>query len=258
MAKMFHQHIVRYYQAWIEDIEGDKDDESDDLDEFGDSYSDSLGDATGDWEFSNFGDFNIDAVNTVKGTKKLLYIQMEYCAGRTLRQVIDSGELANNEPRMWRLVRQIVEALWYIHDTCRLIHRDLKPANIFFDGNGDVKLGDFGLVVNTSGLNTDRRETSTEPHRSSIEREDYSADITQGVGTTIYRAPEVYNSDSYNEKCDVYSLGRFGTLNAPSKYHLTMHVYLRNNAVRNDLTAFQHWYGAPSEVGGSSKQSGYM
>jgi len=27
------------------------------------------------------------------------------------------------------------------------IHRDLKPDNIYFKGNYDIKIGDFGLAV---------------------------------------------------------------------------------------------------------------
>lgn len=30
---------------------------------------------------------------------------------------------------------------------------------------------------------------------------------SKGVGTTLYRAPEVYESDQYDEKCDMFSLG---------------------------------------------------
>lgn len=65
----------------------------------------------------------------------------------------------------WRMFRQILEALSYIHGR-GVIHRDIKPANIFLDAEGiaslcwrmlcssyllrvstgNIKLGDFGLA----------------------------------------------------------------------------------------------------------------
>lgn len=133
---MFHQYIVRYYQAWIEDLDVEEAEAAGSSEE--ESWLSSSEEATDSWA--------LDPLN-LTGTSskhKILYIQMEYCSGLTLRQVIDQEQLHANRTRIWKLFRQILEALWYIHDTCRLIHRDIKPANVFFDRNGDVKLGDFG------------------------------------------------------------------------------------------------------------------
>jgi translation initiation factor 2-alpha kinase 4 len=74
---------------------------------------------------------------------RVLYIQMEYCEKKTLRDVIDEGV---DDAEAWRYFRQILEGLAYIHNE-GMIHRDLKPSNIFLDANGDVKIGDFGLAI---------------------------------------------------------------------------------------------------------------
>ena len=71
-------------------------------------------------------DSSVKVGTGVKG-RKILYIQMEFCS-TTLRKLIDDGELEKmEENEIWRLIRQIIEALAYIHGR-KLIHRDLKPG----------------------------------------------------------------------------------------------------------------------------------
>jgi translation initiation factor 2-alpha kinase 4 len=76
---------------------------------------------------------------------QFMYIQMEFCEKSTLRTAIDNG-LYEDEERIWRLFREIVEGLAHIHQQ-GMIHRDLKPVNIFLDSNDHVKIGDFGLAT---------------------------------------------------------------------------------------------------------------
>ncbi|KAG9481098.1 hypothetical protein GDO78_010378 [Eleutherodactylus coqui] len=78
-------------------------------------------------------------------TVHYLYIQMEYCEKSTLRDTIDQG-LYLDSNRLWRLFREILDGLAYIHEQ-GMIHRDLKPVNIFLDSEDHVKIGDFGLAT---------------------------------------------------------------------------------------------------------------
>jgi translation initiation factor 2-alpha kinase 4 len=57
-------------------------------------------------------------------TRRCLFIQMEYCY-TTLRQVVDNGKLWRQHEEIFKLLRQVLEALLYVHER-GVIHRDLK------------------------------------------------------------------------------------------------------------------------------------
>ncbi|KAJ1652233.1 eukaryotic translation initiation factor 2-alpha kinase [Dispira simplex] len=137
---------------------------------------------------------------------RILYIQMEYCENNTLRDAIDQGL---NMEEGWRLFRQILEGLVYIHSQ-GVIHRDLKPSNVFLDANGDVKIGDFGLAI--ANLTQVDSGSTVRTRQFSLEGGGPDESLTSDVGTTLYVAPEVAQSlkgggSRYNQKVDMYSLG---------------------------------------------------
>lgn len=131
-------------------------------------------------------------------TKVTLYIQMEYCDKQTLRDLI-RGDLHSDIEECWRLFRQILEGLAYIHAN-GVIHRDLKPENIFItlDQSNTVRIGDFGLA-----------RPGEASGRLGANKGFVDPRLTASIGTSIYVAPEVKSSGggSYNEKADMYSLG---------------------------------------------------
>jgi translation initiation factor 2-alpha kinase 4 len=130
--------------------------------------------------------------------RTVLYISMEYCDKRTLRDLIKRG-LYKDIDDTWRLFRQILEGLAHIHNL-NIVHRDLKPENIFIDSTSSVKIGDFGLA--TSGQYSSVEKTHSSSHAM-------STDITRSIGTPFYVAPEVSSSSggSYTSRVDMYSLG---------------------------------------------------
>ncbi|XP_059228476.1 eIF-2-alpha kinase GCN2 isoform X2 [Mustela nigripes] len=133
-----------------------------------------------------------------------LYIQMEYCEKSTLRDTIDQG-LYLDTVRLWRLFREILDGLAYIHEK-GMIHRDLKPVNIFLDSDDHVKIGDFGLATDHLAFTADGKQDDTADH--SI-KSDPSGHLTGMVGTALYVSPEIQGSSrpTYNQKVDLFSLG---------------------------------------------------
>lgn len=154
----------------------------------------------------------IESKETVQEIQ-FMYIQMEFCEKSTLRTAIDRG-LHEDQERVWRLFREIVEGLEHIHKQ-GMIHRDLKPVNIFLDSNDHVKIGDFGLATTNilsslaQTVETDKESQGLEKGTGSFATEDVES-LTGQVGTALYVAPELTTKAAkaiYNQKVDIYSLG---------------------------------------------------
>ncbi|KAG8905299.1 hypothetical protein FRB99_000272 [Tulasnella sp. 403] len=129
---------------------------------------------------------------------QMMYIQMEYVERQTLKEAIEDGL---SEKESWRLFRQILEALAHIA-SLGIIHRDIKLTNIFIGGSGDVKIGDFGLAT-SSLAGIDPSDVSKPALQPNLE-------MTYGVGTALYTAPEVLSKvrgHANHAKADMYSLG---------------------------------------------------
>ncbi|GAA5903465.1 serine/threonine-protein kinase GCN2 [Sporobolomyces salmoneus] len=144
------------------------------------------------------------ATPTPPKQRRTLYIQMEYVEKLTLREAIEDGI---TEVDSWRLLFQILSAMLHF-TSLNIIHRDLKPSNIFIDVKGDVRIGDFGLAVNQGG--GDQTDGLL-----SVETSQDESDLTSGVGTSLYIAPETLTPSRQDRgvkrapsnKIDMYSLG---------------------------------------------------
>ncbi|KAH8020234.1 hypothetical protein HPB51_025438 [Rhipicephalus microplus] len=118
---------------------------------------------------------------------KAVHLVFEYMT-MDLRALLDSH--AKKRPLDDAVVKkylgQIVAAILFCHKR-RFLRRDFKPANVLVDGNGDLKVADFGFS-----------RAFTPPVRS----------LTSKVGTLWYRAPEMLlGASSYSTPVDVWSIG---------------------------------------------------
>jgi TOMM system kinase/cyclase fusion protein len=121
------------------------------------------------------------------------YIVMEYVSGRTLADILHSGEVAPAE--CLRIALEAADALREAH-SANIVHRDLKPSNIMIDAKGRVKLMDFGLA-RSEAAESDGGECSE------------TLLTVEGaiVGTRGYMSPEQTRGQSIDARSDIFSFG---------------------------------------------------
>ena len=109
------------------------------------------------------------------------YITMEYVDGEDLASLLRRiGRFPQD--RAVEVARQLCAGLGAAHER-GVLHRDLKPANIMIDGNGQVRITDFGLA-GLAGRFDDLRS-----------------------GTPAYMAPEQLAGKEVTVRSDIYALG---------------------------------------------------
>ena len=82
-----------------------------------------------------------------------LWMLIEYCSGGAVDTLMFDLDVALSEPQIKYVVRETLQALTYLHESCHVIHRDMKAGNILLTDTGQVKLADFGVSAkNTSAL----------------------------------------------------------------------------------------------------------
>ncbi len=95
------------------------------------------------------------------------------------------------------IMKDLVNGLDYLNNTCHVLHKDIKPTNIMLDANLRAKLSDYDIIS-----------------RSYIPKNQQKLSQTGDVYTICYRAPEVVATTTvdgsfaqYGPKADVWALG---------------------------------------------------
>jgi len=116
------------------------------------------------------------------------YIVMEYVAGQTLAQLLNSAGPPPIETTVG-IGADIAAALGAAH-RLGMVHRDVKPGNVLIDPNGAVKVADFGIARATqASAETALTQTGTV------------------LGTAAYLSPEQAEGRQADAKSDLYALG---------------------------------------------------
>jgi serine/threonine protein kinase len=121
----------------------------------------------------------------------LVYVAMPEIAGRPvscLRHAPDRPLDPVSLERILSAVRQAALGLGALH-AYGLVHADVKPANLLQDGDGLVRVTDFGAHVPLSGISSHGRKQFHTPE---------------------YAAPEQLRRESVSPQTDQYSLAKVG------------------------------------------------
>jgi serine/threonine-protein kinase len=114
-----------------------------------------------------------------------VYLVTEYLDGGSLRAMLDAGgRLTQSQVLMIGL--EAARGLDFAHRR-GFVHRDIKPANLLFDGDGRLRIADFGLARALA------EAAWTEPAGAV-------------VGTARYASPEQARGEKVGATSDVYSL----------------------------------------------------
>jgi serine/threonine-protein kinase len=125
---------------------------------------------------------NICRVYDIGEVNGQYFLSMEYVDGEDLATLLKRiGRLPRGKSD--EVARQLCAGLAAAHDR-GVIHRDLKPSNVMIDGEGRVRITDFGLAVRTADGGT--------------------GDV---AGTPAYMAPEQFDGKPATAQTDLYALG---------------------------------------------------
>ncbi|HXN46868.1 MAG TPA: serine/threonine-protein kinase, partial [Bryobacteraceae bacterium] len=124
---------------------------------------------------------NVCRVYDIGEAEGSTYLSMEYVDGEDLASLLRRiGRLPQD--KALEIARQLCAGLAAAHDK-GVLHRDLKPGNIMLDGQGRLRITDFGLA----GVAGEVKDI--------------------GSGTRGYMAPEQQSGQEVTARSDIYALG---------------------------------------------------
>jgi len=130
-----------------------------------------------------------------RGTVQMV---LEYMNAGTLQDLINAG-ISVTERMIASVARCVLRGLEDVHRS-KQIHRDIKPSNILLSRDGNIKISDFGIARKLE-------------HSISM--------ASTFTGTLTYMSPERISGESYDTKCDIWSLGVCLCTLAKGKYPFT-------------------------------------
>ncbi|HST50500.1 MAG TPA: protein kinase [Pyrinomonadaceae bacterium] len=139
---------------------------------------------------------NILTVHEIGESQGRRFIVTEFVEGRTLRERLAEGRFTLAEAL--DVCAQVAGALAKAHSS-GIVHRDIKPENVMVDGDGHVKVLDFGIakqIARAHGIDTEAPTNAQVNTASGVV-----------LGTSTYMSPEQLRGLELDARTDIWSLG---------------------------------------------------
>jgi eukaryotic-like serine/threonine-protein kinase len=120
------------------------------------------------------------------------YIAMEFVEGKNLHELIKAGRLPLK--KVISIASQFTDGLAKAHEA-GIVHRDLKPENVMVNGDGFVKILDFGLAKLNYASNPETSDVQTQTSAGMV------------MGTAGYMSPEQAAGKAVDFRSDQFSVG---------------------------------------------------
>jgi serine/threonine protein kinase len=127
---------------------------------------------------------NVTTIHEIDEFEGQTFIVMEYCEGKTLRQIVEKETLSIK--KVLDIAIQICEGLTIAHEK-GIVHRDIKSDNIMLTPRGQVKIMDFGLAKLKGATKLTQSRTT--------------------LGTASYMSPEQAQREEVDHRSDIFSFG---------------------------------------------------
>lgn len=146
---------------------------------------------------------NINLIHDAFDWHSQLWIVADYCTGGSVRTLMRPFEkngrpIGLPEQYIVPIARELAIAMKSMHDL-NTLHRDIKCANVYITEDGDIQLGDFGIVGVIDHDHEKRKTVVGTPHWMPRE-------IVERLGDKETKEGYGYEVDVWSFGCTVYEM----------------------------------------------------
>ncbi|KAJ1414033.1 kinase-like domain-containing protein, partial [Ochromonadaceae sp. CCMP2298] len=134
------------------------------------------------------------------------YILLEFAAQGELYKAVAKmgGKVSEQQCKVY--IRDVAEAVRYLHDDKGVIHRDIKPENVLIGADGRLRLADFGTVAFMTGHAHTLGTQEIQGIRGTKGTQCSELHYTQ-CGTPEYLSPEMVSGVGHTRAVDLWAVG---------------------------------------------------